>query len=80
MISEGTPYNIHTFKDPKDLRLDHERYQRLPGVFRPYYPISQMPEEIVQHAARERISISWLHENPSPFGKIESILVHDFTH
>lgn len=71
MISKGTPYNINTFKDPKDLRLDHERYQRLPGVFRPYCPISQMPAEIMQHAARERISISWLHENPSSFGKIE---------
>ena len=71
MISKGTPYNVDTFKDPKDLRLDHERYQRVPGVFRPYCPISQMPEGIMQHAARESISISWAHENPSSFGKIK---------
>ena len=70
MISKGTPYSVDTFKDPKDLRLDHERYQRVPGVFRPYYPISQMPDETLQHAARESISISWVHENPSSLGKI----------
>ena len=70
MISKGTPYSVDTFKDPKDLRLDHERYQRVPGVFRPYYPISQMPDETLQHAARESISISWVHDNPSSLGKI----------
>ena len=71
MISKGTPYNVDTFKDPKDLRLDHERYQRVPGVFRPYHPISEMPEENLQHAARESISISWVHDNPSSFGRIK---------
>ncbi|KAK0511441.1 hypothetical protein JMJ35_006014 [Cladonia borealis] len=75
IISKGIPYNVHTFKDPKDLRLDHERYQRVPGVFRPYCPISQIPEEIMQHAARESISISWLHENPSSFNPSSFVLV-----
>lgn len=71
MISKGTPYNVDTFKDPMELRLDHERYQRVPGVFRSYYPISQISEKILEHAARESISISWVHDNPSPFGKIK---------
>ena len=71
MISKGTPYNVDTFKDPKDLRLDHERYRRVPGVFRPYCPISQLPEGILLHAARESISIYWVHENPCSFSKIK---------
>ena len=71
MISKGTPYNVNTFKDPKDLRLDHERYRRVPGMFRPYCPISQPPEGILLHAARESISIYWVHETPCSFSKIK---------
>ena len=41
-------------------------------MFRLYHPISEMPEEKVQHAARESISISWVHDNPNSFSKIKS--------
>jgi len=69
-ILKGTPYDVDTLKDPKDLRLDHERYKRVPGVFRPYCPVSQLPGEIWQQAAQESISMSWIHDDPSLFGKI----------
>ncbi|OCK95405.1 uncharacterized protein K441DRAFT_81229 [Cenococcum geophilum 1.58] len=66
-ILQGTPYSVDTSRDPRFLRLDHKRYQRVPGVFRPYCPISQTPEGILQHAARENISLFWIHDDPSLF-------------
>ena len=39
-------------------------------MFQPYYPISQMPDETLQHGARESISISWVHDSLSSLGKI----------
>lgn len=35
-ISRGTPYSVETSKDPRDLQLGHDHYQRLRRTFRPY--------------------------------------------
>lgn len=69
-IRKRTPYSVDTLRDPFDLRLDHERYYRFPGVFRTYCPISQTPEGDWQHMAREKISLFWTHEDLGLFGKM----------
>jgi CorA-like Mg2+ transporter protein len=67
-IRKGTPYSLDTSKDPQFLRLDHERYQQVPTVFRPYCAISQTPKGILQQLARENISLFWRDDDPSLFG------------
>ncbi|KAK3364705.1 hypothetical protein B0T25DRAFT_438119, partial [Lasiosphaeria hispida] len=54
------PYDVDTFRDPMELRLDHKRYEREPPVpSRPYYPITvlETPENEVVHATIECVSV-----------------------
>ena len=67
-ILKGIPYDIETSRDPHRLRLDHERYDQLSGIFRPYFPISQTLEGGWRHAARENISLCWEDRDACLFG------------
>ena len=62
-IKKGTPYSLDTVRDPLELRLDHERYKRYPGIHRVYTPISETVADGIHHAATECISCYWKHNN-----------------
>jgi hypothetical protein len=52
-------YSLDTVTDPSNLRLDHDRYNRWPQVYRPYDPILNTKSEVLGHAALECISLFW---------------------
>ena len=58
-ISSGKPWNIDMDKDPHSVSLDHQRYSRLPGIYRPYWPICINPTGGMSFAAMENVSVHW---------------------
>jgi hypothetical protein len=58
-IAARRPYNLDTVTDPINLRLDHEWYGRIPGIYRPYDPIRRTISGDRDCAALECISSFW---------------------
>ena len=66
-ISKGRPYNIDINSDPHKVRLNHERYCRRPGTYRPYCHIGATPTDMIR-AATECTSLYWRNVNDNPVG------------
>jgi hypothetical protein len=56
LIDSGCPYDVSTFGDPRDGRLDHTRYSRMSSPYRPYCLLEEGGNRIV-HAGRECVSM-----------------------
>jgi hypothetical protein len=59
-IAKGRPYNLDMIVDPKDIRIDHDRYERPPGIRRPYSSLEATPnldKEYRRQALEDCISI-----------------------
>ena len=56
LISTKKPYNLDINADPHRVKLNHERYSRNAGIYRPYWPIKAAATGTVRHAALESVS------------------------
>ena len=70
-IQSGRPYDVDTFRDPQDLRLNHTRYERRPAFLcRPYHPLSISDEgEKLSQATLECVSTCFGHADGTLIGE-----------
>lgn len=59
-MSKGRPYNLNSITDPRDVSIEHDRYERAQGIYRPYSSLEtdgELEERIyISQAVKECVS------------------------
>lgn len=75
-IAKGRPYNLDLVTDPRDVRLDHDRYERAMCIDRPYGSLEGNPsldKKYRRQAIQECISTCYKRVNNSLIGELPLI-------
>lgn len=76
-IAKGRPYSLDLGIDPKEIKVEHDRYEREPGIYRPYSSLepntqskSNTKRECISQAVMECISTNYKRDGAGLIGEL----------